>query len=106
VGKVAKYEVNVARYEGAQQVYVSSQAIKLGEHHGGANGFRVRESLRKLGPITALAALGFHVLGYERPTATVEVALDSHALRFEPEATAALPVGTDSEIRNEFALSH
>jgi len=69
-------------------------------------GSLISEGLCKLGPITALAALGFHVLGCERPTATVEVALDSHPLRLEPEAATPLLIGADPEIRNEFALSH
>jgi hypothetical protein len=65
----------------AQQVDVAGQAVKLGEHHGSPDGLRVRESLCKLWTVTALAALSLNVLSGQCPSATVQVAFDSGALR-------------------------
>jgi len=41
--------------------------------------------------ITALAALGFHVLCYERARATVEIVLDSQAPAFLAKRAACVP---------------
>ena len=72
VGKSTEQQVDAARYERPQQVYVSRQAVQLGEYHGGTNRFRVRKSLGQLGSVGALAAFGLDVLGHRLPPATIQ----------------------------------
>jgi hypothetical protein len=68
------------------------EPVEPREDQRGSYGLRVGESCPELRPRCALAALDFDVLGYEFPLAAIEIVGDRIALRFQPEATAALSI--------------
>ena len=69
-----------------------SKAVELGDYDGGARRLGVRERGHELRSIGAFAAFDLDVFLQELPAATIEVVVDSFALRLDAKTGLTLLV--------------
>jgi hypothetical protein len=98
--------LNSGLHQAADEVDVPGKAIQFGDDEGGAMQPAEPEGLGDRWAVVPLAALHLYDLLHQSPLPTVEVAGDCLPLCLKAKAADSLPLGRNSEITHEFAVSH
>jgi hypothetical protein len=101
VGIIDGDKFNARIHQRCDESEIVGQAIQLGDNQLGPLPLADRQSLLEFGPLVALTALDLGELADQRPSATIQVVVDSLVLRLEAKAGFPLLVSGDSVIGDE-----